>query len=326
MSQTQFDSAANAEPRFQCRHVFTAGHRCSSPCLRGEEFCYYHHTTRRPIQNPQQRKARTSTFTLPNMEDRGAIQLAISAVLERIAANEIDPKRAGLLLYGLQIASLNLPRQSPQARPLPTVVEVVADPQHGPLAPRCEMGKDENEMGPAERMLLELEREFPDIPTIQATAEKLATRNSKLNRTASLLEQCPNKCIGPLLLGKPRLQPWPSGTHHKSGFSPWGTPLPGLELLCSNTKTALAQHLKALSSSKPNRPHQPTKLRRRHTRYTPQAAAVQLSMIRPSSSIASNSVTATRCTVMSCSSASRAVCPSVKPSARYTACDCRIAP
>ena len=28
--------------RFQCRHIFTDGHRCGSPCLRGEEFCFYH--------------------------------------------------------------------------------------------------------------------------------------------------------------------------------------------------------------------------------------------------------------------------------------------
>jgi hypothetical protein len=43
-------------------------------------------------------------------EDRSAIQLAIGEVLRRIASNDIDPHRAGLLLYGLQIASLNLPK------------------------------------------------------------------------------------------------------------------------------------------------------------------------------------------------------------------------
>ncbi len=39
--------------RYQCRHIFTDGHRCGSPCLRHEDFCYYHHTTRRPVQDPR---------------------------------------------------------------------------------------------------------------------------------------------------------------------------------------------------------------------------------------------------------------------------------
>jgi len=96
--------------RFQCRHIFADGHRCGSACLRQEEFCYYHHTTRRPVENPRRRRSRQSQFDLPLPEDRTAIQSSIGEVLRRIASNEIDSKRAGLLLYGLQIASINLPR------------------------------------------------------------------------------------------------------------------------------------------------------------------------------------------------------------------------
>jgi hypothetical protein len=44
-----------------------------------------------------------------DLEDRASIQLSIAEVLSRLAANDLDPKRAGLLLYGLQIASCNLP-------------------------------------------------------------------------------------------------------------------------------------------------------------------------------------------------------------------------
>jgi hypothetical protein len=98
--------------RFQCRHIFTDGHRCGSACLSQEEFCYYHHTSRRPVENPRRRRSRQSQFDLPLPEDRTAIQSSIGEVLRRIAGNEIDCKRAGLLLYGLQIASINLPRAS----------------------------------------------------------------------------------------------------------------------------------------------------------------------------------------------------------------------
>jgi hypothetical protein len=127
--------------RYQCRHIFTGGHRCGSPCLRQEELCYYHHTTRRPVENPSQRRRRRSRFDLPLPDDRGSIQLSIGEVLHRIARNEIDPKRAGLLLYGLQIASLNLPRNTEPARDAYPVEEIVSDPQLGTLAPRIEVGK-----------------------------------------------------------------------------------------------------------------------------------------------------------------------------------------
>src|SRR5580704_2918658 len=132
--------------QYQCRHIFTDGHRCSSPCLRQEEFCYYHHTTRRPVGNPKQRRRRCSTFHLPLPEDRSAIQASIGEVLQRIAANDIDPRRAGLLLYGLQIASLNLPKTQPAARPSTesqtanqTVEEITIDPTLGVIAPRAEV-------------------------------------------------------------------------------------------------------------------------------------------------------------------------------------------
>ncbi|MCU1224935.1 MAG: hypothetical protein JWQ42_3028 [Edaphobacter sp.] len=112
MDQAIIETSNETPKRYQCRHIFTDGHRCGSVCLRREEFCYYHHTTRRPAANPRQRRGRHSAFDLPlpDSNDRSAIQLAIGEVLQRIASNDIDPRRAGLLLYGLQIASLNLPK------------------------------------------------------------------------------------------------------------------------------------------------------------------------------------------------------------------------
>ena len=128
--------------QYQCRHIFTDGRRCASPCLRQEEFCYYHHTTRKPVANPEQRRRRCSTFHLPLPEDRSAIQASIGEVLQRIASNDIAPRRAGLLLYGLQIASLNLPKPQAQSKVKPeteTVEEITIDPTLGILAPRTEL-------------------------------------------------------------------------------------------------------------------------------------------------------------------------------------------
>ena len=185
--------------QYQCRHIFTDGHRCGSPCLRGEHLCYYHHTTRKPITNPQQRQSRRSAFDLhlPDSNDRSAIQLAIGQVLQRIAANQIDPRRAGLLLYGLQIASLNLPKPKREATP-EIVEEITTDPELGPLAPPAEVGhaterkstvalliekimneprrQDDLPPRPAERIMQNGQQPVPTpeqitIPTIQATAD-----------------------------------------------------------------------------------------------------------------------------------------------------------
>jgi hypothetical protein len=174
--------------QYQCRHIFTDGRRCSSPCLRQEEFCYYHHTTRKPVANPKQRRSRSSTFHLPLPEDRSAIQSSIGEVLQRIASNDIDPRRAGLLLYGLQIASLNLPKQQNTQRnakpePVETVEEITIDPTLGVLAPRAEVSTISKRKSAVteliERMIQSEEEEEEEptspkpatIPTLQATED-----------------------------------------------------------------------------------------------------------------------------------------------------------
>ncbi len=139
--------------RLQCRHILPEGRRCGSPCLRGEPFCYYHHTSRKPVQNLSRRRARQGAFTLPMPEDRAAVQLSIGEVLARIAQNQLEPRRAGLLLYGLQIALQSLPKPvttsvsnkkhvQKQPQPQPHVEEIVLHPTHGLLAPEAEFQKD----------------------------------------------------------------------------------------------------------------------------------------------------------------------------------------
>jgi hypothetical protein len=201
--------------QYQCRHIFTDGHRCASPCLRQEEFCYYHHTTRKPIANPKQRRSRRSTFHLPLPEDRSAIQSSIGQVLQRIAANDIDPRRAGLLLYGLQIASLNLPKTQPSTKPTTepqTVEEITIDPNLGVLAPRTEVSEITPRKSAValliERMLQSEEEPAPapepaTIPTLQATADNLPAKRNvtpaplpspESSLTASSTDRCLSGC------------------------------------------------------------------------------------------------------------------------------------
>src|SRR3984885_13191785 len=127
---------AKNEIRYQCRHIFTDGRRCASPSLRQENFCYFHHTTRKPIDPETQKErrritARLSEFPLPLPEDRSAIQASIGMILQRIASNDLDPRRAGLLLYGLQIASLNLPKHKEVEED--PIEEITTHPELGTL-------------------------------------------------------------------------------------------------------------------------------------------------------------------------------------------------
>ncbi|CAN5553081.1 hypothetical protein BH10ACI4_BH10ACI4_16370 [soil metagenome] len=131
-------------PRFQCRHIHAQGHRCGSPTLRGELFCYYHHTTRRPISRQAMLdraiEGPDATFTLAMAEDRHALQCTLIELLQRIAEKRIDTKRAKLLLYGLQIASANLPSYKDTPAPAqPLVEEVLSDQHFGKLAPAKEI-------------------------------------------------------------------------------------------------------------------------------------------------------------------------------------------
>ena len=194
MNAPNQQSATNhQQPRYQCRHIFTDGHRCASPSLRQENFCYFHHTTRRPVtaeatKDRRRTTARLSEFHLPLPEDRSAIQSAIGLILQRIASNDLDPKRAGLLLYGLQIASLNLPKQQQSNEDEPAVVEeITIHPELGTLAPQTEIKVKKSSAAILLEELRQQSRSNPTVlPQIQACedAEKLRLADGPGFRTS----------------------------------------------------------------------------------------------------------------------------------------------
>jgi hypothetical protein len=104
--------------RLRCRHIFVDGRRCGSASLRHEEFCYYHHTTRTPAAIPRTRKARRSTVQLPLPEDRAAIQLSIGLILQRIATNDLDPRRPPPLRPS-EASTTSRPHKNPPPTPSP---------------------------------------------------------------------------------------------------------------------------------------------------------------------------------------------------------------
>jgi len=88
---------ADSAPR--CEKVREDGTVCACPRMKGYSYCYAHE---RMLQ------ARPRKLALPALEDANAIQLAIMMVQKALIDDEISEKKAGLLLYSIQIAASNV--------------------------------------------------------------------------------------------------------------------------------------------------------------------------------------------------------------------------
>src|SRR5271165_5097259 len=82
---------------------------CGSPALRGKKLCYFHQRDHKRTQYAAGVIRRAQTLHLPPLETLHDIQAALFEVIDALAANRIDPNRAGALLFALQQASLHLP-------------------------------------------------------------------------------------------------------------------------------------------------------------------------------------------------------------------------
>lgn len=149
-------------PTEYCRHIKANGVRCGSPALRGKPRCYFHDrtTTQRRLAEQHRRDALAIThhplhpgpegaqrepilaerfqpspleLDFPTLEDRPSIQLALSMLLGALGRNELDPRRAGMMLYGLQVASSNAKLFT--ATNKDTVRETVLDENGTEIAP-----------------------------------------------------------------------------------------------------------------------------------------------------------------------------------------------
>ena len=98
--------ASTAAPT--CNHVKSNGSFCGSPALANDPYCYYHRSARERTKRQLRQARRQQPLQLPNLEDSESIQIALGDVLNAILADRIDPRKAGLLLYGLQTAAANV--------------------------------------------------------------------------------------------------------------------------------------------------------------------------------------------------------------------------
>jgi hypothetical protein len=112
----------------RCRHLKVNGTQCGSPALKDHRFCFFHqqwHERKLVINSSRARKGRAS-ITLPVLEDANAIQLSVMQIMQMLLSGQIEQKTAGLLFYGLQIASSNLKHTNFEPE---TKNEIVIDPK-----------------------------------------------------------------------------------------------------------------------------------------------------------------------------------------------------
>jgi hypothetical protein len=83
----------------RCEKVREDGTVCGCPQMKGYRYCYAHE---------RMLGMRSGRLELPPLEDANAVQMAIMRVQKALIDDEISEKKAGLLLYSLQMASSNL--------------------------------------------------------------------------------------------------------------------------------------------------------------------------------------------------------------------------
>ena len=141
-----------------CRHIKTNGIQCQAPALRDGKFCYFHTELRRRHQ-PLAAQTDTSTLRpvydregqfegmeplgqpsggieLGLLEDSRSVQVAISTVVNALATNRLEVRRATALLYGLQLAASNCRSllKDESGNPEKMLREITGDPGGDPIA------------------------------------------------------------------------------------------------------------------------------------------------------------------------------------------------
>lgn len=103
-----------------CRHRMPTGATCHSPAMRESAYCYYHARLHR---SQDRRGPAKSRIKLPVLDNKNALQIGLTDAINAIASGQLDPRRAGRVLYGMQMAATIL-NKLPYRRLAPTTEDV----------------------------------------------------------------------------------------------------------------------------------------------------------------------------------------------------------
>ncbi len=108
----------------RCQHVKINGTQCGSPALRRRRHCFFHERIRRERAKIAADTSAQRGFDLPLLEDANSVQVALMKTIQMLGSGRLDHRTAGLILYALQTASVNLRNAEFEAR---MVTDVVID-------------------------------------------------------------------------------------------------------------------------------------------------------------------------------------------------------
>ena len=104
----------------ECRHIKTDGKKCHSPAMRGSAYCYFHSRPRRrlpaskPLAANSAGKAPEQLIDTSRIGTHGSIHDAITQVIGALGSSRMTPRRAAVLLYGLQVAARQIELNGPR--------------------------------------------------------------------------------------------------------------------------------------------------------------------------------------------------------------------
>ncbi len=109
----------------RCQHLKTNGTQCGSPALRSRRLCFFHESYRRSRKRILADTQSPRPFDLPLLEDANSVQVALMKVIQMLGSGRMDHKTAGLMLYALQTAAVNMKSAKFEAD---DVTDMVIDP------------------------------------------------------------------------------------------------------------------------------------------------------------------------------------------------------
>ncbi len=188
-----------------CHHLFTDGAQCLGSAVRGSAYCRWHvhaalRQQRRDGYRGRHRVHSIPGLELPTIEDPASLQVAVHEVLDAIIDGRVRDRRAGWLLYGLQIAQANLPgklilpakrdtvfdelkrRREQEARAKRAARRTEANtkkpPQSAPLPLADRHGERRREAPRSNPPFVSLDKQ-PGVPSSVASAHPLAFHNTE---------------------------------------------------------------------------------------------------------------------------------------------------
>jgi len=106
----------------RCQHIKMNGTQCGSPALHSRRQCFFHERIRRERAKIAKDMSTQRRFDLPLLEDANSVQVALMKTIQMLGSGRLDHRTAGLMLYALQTASVNLRQANFEADDVTEVV------------------------------------------------------------------------------------------------------------------------------------------------------------------------------------------------------------